>query len=134
MNQLPELLGQTDDPLRDELVVLSNRPSHLAIRTARWLYIPAQGEGGFRGEQWGKHLISGVAAMKTTKQINSDVENGKLKADAPKTQLYDLINDPKQTRNVVNEHPDVVKNLQSRVEYYRSKIGKNKPLGWFSPR
>ncbi|MFK7790910.1 MAG: sulfatase-like hydrolase/transferase [Phycisphaeraceae bacterium] len=134
VNQLPELLGQVDEPIRDELVVLSNRPSHLAIRTARWLYIPAQGEGGFRGEQWGKHLISGVAAMKITKQINSDVVDGKLKADAPKAQLYDLINDPRQTRNVISEHAEVAKQMQSRVDHYRRQIGKKKPVGWIAPK
>lgn len=132
VNQLPELLGENDQPLRSELVVLSNRPSHLSIRTDHWLYIPAQGEGGFRGNQWGKHLISSVAAMKTTKQVNSDVVDGKIRAGAPKVQLYDLANDPRQMRNVANEHPEVVKELNARVEYYRAQIGKNEPAGWIS--
>nr|MBX2852382.1 arylsulfatase [Phycisphaeraceae bacterium] len=73
IDQLPELLGEAEKPLRDELVVLSNSPKHVSIRTDRWLYIPAPGEGGFKGTQWGRHLISGVAAMKHTGQVNSDV-------------------------------------------------------------
>lgn len=134
IDQLPEFTGKTDKPLRDELVVLSNRPSHLAIRTDRWLYIPAQGEGGFRGEIWGKHLISGVAATKRTQQINSDIANGKIKPDAPKTQLYDLINDPQQTRNIINEHPEVARQMQSRVDDYRKEIGTYQPTGWIQLR
>jgi hypothetical protein len=132
IDQSEELFGNAFCPLRDELVVLSNRPSHISIRTAQWLYIPAKGEGGFRGEQWGKHLISGVAAMKHTGQVNSDVANGKLKPAAPKAQLYDLINDPGQARNVVNEHPEVVKALHARAEHYRAQVGKNPPVGWIS--
>jgi arylsulfatase A-like enzyme len=132
IDQSMVLLGQANRPLRDELVVLSNSPDHISIRTRRWLYIPAQGEGGFKGEKWGEHLISGVAATKTTKQINSDVVNGKIRSDAPNTQLYDLIADPQQTRNVVNDHPEVAKRLQGRVDHYRDQIPESKPLGWIS--
>lgn len=129
-DQSKQLFGKAFSPEREELVVLSNSTDHLAIRTKRWLYIPAQGEGGFKGNQWGKHLISGVAATTITKQANSDLANGKVRPDAPKTQLYDLKNDPRQTRNVVSEHPEVAKQLQGRVEHYRTQIGKNPPIGW----
>lgn len=134
VDQLPELLGEADQPQREELVVLSNSPKHVSIRTKRWLYIPAQGEGGFGGEQWGKHLISGVAATKRTGQVNSDIANGKLKPDAPKTQLYDLVNDPRQTRNVVKEHPEVARRLHARVDDVRAQVGKHKPTGWIAPQ
>lgn len=130
INQLPELLGKAKKPVREELIVLSNSPRHMSIRTKRWLYIPAQGEGGFQGEKWGAHLISGVAAMKTTGQVNSDVVNGKIRGDAPKHQLYDLINDPRQTTNVVDQYPDISKQLLDRVGYFRTQVGKGKPLGW----
>lgn len=132
VDQSQELMGQAKEPLRDELVVLSNSPKHLSIRTKRWLYIPAQGEGGFKKTNWGEHALGAVGAMKTTGQINSDVADGKVKPDAPKTQLYDLINDPRQTRNVVNEHPDVAKKMHARFEHYRAQIGENKPLGWIA--
>ena len=42
-----------------------------------------QDEGGFDAKKWGKHLLGGAAALKYTKQINSDVTDGKIKADAP---------------------------------------------------
>lgn len=134
IDQSAELTGRAKRPLREELVVLSNQPSHIAIRTERWLYIPAQGEGGFKGDTWGKHLISGVAATKTTGQVNSDIAEGKIKPDAPKTQLYDLVNDPYQARNVVKHFPDVAKALQGRVDYYRTQVGKNERIGWIQKR
>lgn len=132
VDQSAELMGQADQHLREELVVLSNSPKHLAIRTGRWLYIPAQGEGGFRRPNWGDHALSGVAAMKTTGQVNSDIKDGKVRPDAPKVQLYDLVNDPSQTRNVVNENPEIAKQLHERVQYYRTQIGQTKPVGWIA--
>lgn len=132
IDQSTELVGRADTPLRDELVVLSNSAKHMSVRTGRWLYIPAQGEGGFKGSEWGKHLISGVAATRVTEQANSDLADGEIRSDAPKAQLYDLVNDPRQTRNVFNENPEVAGQLQARVDYFRSQVGENKPLGWIS--
>ena len=37
---------------------------------------------------------------------NSDIADGKIKADAPAAQLYDLEADPAQSRNVIREHPE----------------------------
>ena len=134
VDQSNEFMGKAAAPLREELIVLSNSPKHISIRTGRWLYIPAQGAGGFKRTKWGEHALGDIPAMKHTKQVNSDVENGKIKPDAPKAQLYDLTNDPRQARNVVNEHPDVVKALHARVEHYRAQVGKNKPIGWIASR
>ena len=134
INQLPELLGGVDQPLRDELVVLCNSPKHIGIRTGRWLYIPAQDEGGFDGRRWGDHTLGGAAALKYTKQVNSDIDaEGRIKPGAPKVQLYDLQADPSQTRNVADAHADIVKAMQQRVDAYRKLIPEGKPLGWVSP-
>jgi arylsulfatase A-like enzyme len=135
IDQMPELRGKAQAPLRDELVVLCNSPKHLAIRTGRWLYIPAQNEGGFDAKNRGDHLLGGAAALKFTGQANSDVDaEGRIKADAPKVQLYDLRSDPSQTRNVANDHPDVARALQARVDAYRAQVPDTKPLGWVSPQ
>ncbi|MFN3168498.1 MAG: sulfatase family protein [Phycisphaeraceae bacterium] len=135
IDQLPELLGNTDKPLRDELVVLCNSPRHLAIRTARWLYIPAQDEGGFDAKNRGDHLLGGAAALRFTGQVNSDVNaDGRIKPGSPKVQLYDLRADPSQATNVAEAHPDVVRSLHARVEAYRAQIPDTKPLGWLSPQ
>lgn len=135
IDQSPEFMGEADQPLRSELAVLCNSPKHLAIRTERWLYIPAQNEGGFRANNWGDHLLGGAAALKHTKQVNSDIdEEGKIKPTAPAVQLYDLRNDPSQKRNVANEYPEVTKQLQARVDHYRSLIPEIKPAGWIAPQ
>lgn len=134
ISQLRELLGEADRPLRDELAVLCNSPRHIGIRTGRWLYIPAQDEGGFDAKKWGDHPLGGAAALKYTRQVNSDVDaEGRIRPDAPKVQLYDLIADPSQTQNLATQRPDVVAELHARVEHYRSQIPSTRPLGWVSP-
>lgn len=134
INQLPELLGKADKPLRDELIVLCNSPKHIGVRTSRWLYIPAQDEGGFDQKEWGDHALGGAAALRYTKQVNGDVDTkGSIKPDAMKIQLYDLAADLGQTRNVAAQNPHVVEQLQARVDHYRKQIPKGKPLGWVSP-
>ena len=46
---------------------------------------------------------------------NSDFDaEGKLKADAPKAQLYNLRTDPRQSTNVIREHPEVAAKLAKR--------------------
>lgn len=132
INQLPELLGQTNKPLRHELVIHCNSPKHLAIRTSKWLYIPTQNEGGFDGTRWGSHLLGGAAALKYTGQTNSDIRDGKIVTSAPPAQLYDLQNDPYQKVNVFKDHPDVVSKLRQREQHYRKLRGKGKPIGWIS--
>ncbi len=132
INQLPELLGRADRALRNELVVLCNSPKHLAIRQGKWMYIPARDEGGFDGKKWGNHLLGGAAALRFTEQINSDVEEGKIKESAPLAQLYNLETDPYQRVNVFNSHTDIVSKLKKREDHYRRKIGAGKPLGWIS--
>ncbi len=133
INQLPEFLGKTKRPLRQELLILCNSPKHMAIRTQKWLFIDAQGEGGFDAKKWGQHLLGGAAALKYTKQINSDVVNGKIKPGAPNAQLYDLEKDISQTINAVRNHPQVVKKLRQRLLYHRKNTGKGKRIGWISP-
>lgn len=48
---------------------------------------------------------------------NSDYdEEGKLKDDAPETQLYNLKKDPSQSRNVVNAFPEKAAALAARYK------------------
>ncbi len=44
-------------------------------------------------------------------EMNSDIENGKIKEDAPPAQLYQLEKDPSQTTNFYNEFPEKVKEM-----------------------
>lgn len=115
LDVLPALLGKPDKPLRTELVLAPNRKTHLALRDGPWLYIGARGGGGFGGTKPGDHALGGGGALKFTSEPNSDFINGKLKPDAPEQQLYHLIHDPRQTKNVIREHPEVAKRMAEHL-------------------
>lgn len=130
INQLPELLGETKDPLRDVLIVSPNCPSHLTVRKGDWVYIAAQNEGGFQDTLVGSHTLGGAAATKLTKQVNSDIEAGKIRSDAPLKQLYNIRKDPYQTENVYGQYPEIEKELDEILQSYRAEIGPYPELGW----
>lgn len=115
-NILPALTGSPEEPIRDHLIISPSQRSHLSVRKGKWMYIPAQGEGGFDGTEIGEHTFAGAAAHKLTGQVNSDVKNGHIKENAPPAQLYNLEQDPTQRVNVYNDHPGVVKELQALLE------------------
>lgn len=106
------LIGNPKKPIRDLLIIHPGKKSNLGIRKGKWVYISAQNGGGFRGTKIGEHDLGGAAATLLTYEKNSDIENGKIKPDAPPAQLYDLENDPYQTKDVYYEHPEVVKELK----------------------
>ena len=105
INVLPTWLGNPAQPVRDQLVLAPLKKNALALREGRWLYIGAQGGGGFSGNKPGDHLLGGPGALKFTGENNSDIANGKIKTDAPAAQLYDLEADRSQSRNIIREHP-----------------------------
>lgn len=110
-NALPAFTETPATPVRKHLVISPNQKSHLSLRKGKWMYIPARGEGGFGGTEIGDHDLGGAAAHKLTGQVNSDVEDGMLKPDAPNHQLYDLESDPAQTVNVVEDNPEKAEEL-----------------------
>ncbi len=120
LNVLPLLYGQPDEPLRTELVLAPHKKTHLALRDGPWLYIGARSGGGFDGTKPGDHALGGGGALKFTGESNSDFINGKLKLDAPEQQLYNLAEDPGQTKNVIREHPEIAKRMEARLEGIRS--------------
>jgi arylsulfatase A-like enzyme len=123
INILPALTGDPSEPLRDHLVIAPFKRSHLAIRKGKWMYIGAQGSGGFSATKRGEHAFGGPAAITYAGYVNSDIKNGKIKKNAPPAQLYDLKADPKQTQNLYRMQPDVVAELQTLLERYQ----KDKP-------
>lgn len=110
-NMLPAILGE-NEPVRDYLVIAANNRKHLSIRKGPWMYIPAQGGGGFNTPEVGAHTFGGPAAISFAGQKNSDIVNGKIKEDAPPGQLYNLETDPKQRQNVYNKYPALVKEME----------------------
>ncbi len=115
---LSALTGNPAKPLRDHVILAAKSFSHLVVRKGKWVYIGAQGSGGFTAAKRGAHAFGGPAAISYAGYVNSDIENGKTRKDAPPAQLYDLEADLKQTRNVYNEYPEVVKELAALLETY----------------
>jgi len=111
VNVLPALTGDPKEPVRDHLVLAPSRISNLAVRKGKWMYIGAKGSGGFGGTKRGSHAFAGPAAITYAGYENSDIVDGKIKADAPPAQLYDLDADLKQTKNLHDEYPEVVKEM-----------------------
>jgi arylsulfatase A len=113
VNVVNAFKGIKGDPIRESLVISPFQKTHLTIRSGKWVYIDAQNEGGFGGTRVGQHLFAGAAAVGFTGQENSDIVDGKIRADAPPAQLYDLENDPYQTTNVYNDFPDVAGKMKA---------------------
>lgn len=119
VNILPTLVGDPEESIRKELILAPRKEDHLALRQGNWMYIPAQGSGGFIGSKPNHHAWGGAPAVEFAGSINSDIENGKIKEDAPPAQLYDLEKDINQTTNVYNQYPEVVKEMETVLESYR---------------
>ncbi|NND95710.1 MAG: arylsulfatase [Pirellulaceae bacterium] len=115
---LPAFLGDPTAQLRTTLVLCPRQPSHLSIRNGKWLYIPKQGSGGFRGKP-GTHGAGGPAAISHVGNVNTDIENGKIKKGAPAGQLYDLEADVNQTTNLYTQYPEVVQEMHSLLNDYQ---------------
>ncbi len=116
---LPTITATPSTAVRQELVIAPFSSNHLAIRSGPWIFIHGRGGGGFKGSTVGEHLLGGPAALAFTGETNSDVVDGRLRPDAPPAQLYDLVADPGQTRNVILEHPGVAARLAARLEAVR---------------
>lgn len=128
VNMLPAIVGEPEESIRDHLVLVPHKDTHLSVRKGKWMYIPRQGSGGFTGRQPGGHTFAGPAAASFVGSVNSDFEDGKVKKDAPPAQLYDLEADVNQTQNVHNEHAEVVKDLRSLLAGYVPAGRKSGPV------
>jgi arylsulfatase A-like enzyme len=126
VNMLPALLDDPEKPLRTELLLAPRQPRNLAIRKGKWVYIGARGSGGFTGSRPKDHAWGGPPAAEFAGSVNSDIENGRLKKDAPPAQLYDLESDLAQTTNVYLQNPQVVNEMQARLGALRPKTTENK--------
>jgi arylsulfatase A-like enzyme len=120
-NILPALTGTPGKPIRDHAVLAAVQRDNLAIRQGRWVYIGAQGGGGFTGNKPGDHSLGGPAALKFAGEVNSDIENGRIKPDAPAAQLYDLTADSSQSLNVIREYPTVADRLKALLGECQTK-------------
>jgi len=91
VNTLPALLGQSPQG-RDHLVEHAGR---LSLRQGTWKYIePGKGPAV---------------------QVNTKTETG----NSPQPQLYNLDPDLGETGNVATQHPDVLQQMQTRLQSIR---------------
>ena len=100
------------------MVCLPKKPPTCAVRKGKWMYIPARSDGGFTGSKPGQHAWGGAAVTTLVNTPNSDIENGRIKKDAPPAQLYDLEADVNQTQNLYSEYPEVVKEMSALLATY----------------
>lgn len=117
-------LGHGDtpaQPIRTELVISPSRKTHLALREGKWIYIGARCGGGFGGRKPGDHALGGPAALKFAGQVNGDVADGKFNPNAPQEQLYGIAADPRQTRNVICEHPEVAARMKTLLNTHQAR-------------
>jgi len=104
-NILPALLGKKlKKPLREAVVHHSSR-GFFAVRQGRWKLILCRGSGGNRYEQ-GPNAV---------------------KPDSPPGQLYDMVEDYCETRNLHEQHPEIVEQLTVLLEKYKNQ-GHSRPL------
>ena len=113
-NVLPALTGSPTKPIRDYLVIAPFAPKNVGLRSGPWVYISAQGDGGFGG------IRGGPGSLAFSQRVNSDVTpDGKIKPDAPPDQLYHLGRDPQQAKNVVRDEPAVAARFRVELKKYR---------------
>jgi hypothetical protein len=114
INALPALTGDPATPLRESVVLAPLKSANLALRSGPWVYISAQGSGGYG---------NGLAELAFTGEVNSDVTpDGKIKPDAPKEQLYNLENDPRQAVNVIRKYPEIADEMRMRLSNIKTGI------------
>ena len=126
INMLPALLDTPLSPIRTEMFITPNKPTHMAYRKGKWMYIPAKSDGGFRGSKPGQHAWGGAAVAPLVGTPNSDIVNGKLRKDSPPAQLYDLEADVNQTKNLYRKYPKIVGEMAAILDKARPRQA---PLG-----
>jgi len=119
ISMLPAILENSKEPLRTEMIISPRKESHMALRQGKWMYIPAKSDGGFTGSKPHQHAWGSPAAAKLLNTPNSDIENGKIKKNAPRAQLYDLEADVNQTTNLYKKYPKVVQQMAATLKAYR---------------
>jgi arylsulfatase A-like enzyme len=102
-DMLPVLLGRQppDRPVRDTFVLSARRG--LTVRQGPWKLIPHLGSGGFSKPSF--------------------VQPG---PGEPAGQLYNLDNDPGETNNLYDEHPEIVERLTALGQQLRQD-GRSRP-------
>jgi len=120
VNVLPTLISNPTASMRDHLILAPRFGKNLSVRKGKWMYIGAQGDGGF-GTNPESHATGGIEAIEFSGRKNSDIENGKIKEGAAPAQLYNLETDLAQTENLYKQYPEIAKEMEAILETYIPK-------------
>jgi arylsulfatase A-like enzyme len=96
----PVLLGEADEaqPIRETLIVNSTG-NFMTVRRGQWKLIPFRGSGGF-----------------SQPKVIRDIPAGE-----PRGQLYNLADDPAETHNLYDAHPEIVAELTELLQRSRDE-------------
>jgi len=109
-DQLAAFTKDKSESARDHVVLAPRSPTHLTLREKNWIYIDGQGDGGFESDR------GGPLAIALSGRPNSDITpDGRIRKDAPESQLYDLSADLAQSRNVLRDHPNRAREMKQRL-------------------
>jgi arylsulfatase A-like enzyme len=122
LNILPVLLDPKAVSVRTEMTYNAISKPHVALRSGPWVYLPAQGSFGVTTNP----DMAWAMQFEELGLSNSDyTADGLLKPEAPKVQLYNLENDPRQSTNLAASNPEKVKELAARLTAIMSEKSKN---------
>jgi arylsulfatase A-like enzyme len=96
-NMLPAYLGTATAPIRPYLLTQAFSAKFLSLRKGHWKYIDHPGSGGNNYEK------------------NPDLKRYLLSDPSP-TQLYDLVTDPGESKNLIHTKPEIAKDLKALLE------------------
>lgn len=112
-NMLPALLGKAGkEPVR-QYMLQQTWTLEMSIRNGNWKYLDHKGSGGNNYER------DGEWGMKQYTIEDTD-------PDAP-GQLYNLDTDPGEITNLYSKHPEIVKELKTKLEEFKAS-GRSAPL------
>jgi arylsulfatase A len=113
LDELPALLGKS--PKGRETLV--EEATVLAIRTPRWKLVDRNQRPGAHPSP--RYMPKPLSPKE--KAIEQLMMPGEIDYPVAALELYDLKNDPSETRNVADAHPEIVKQLQSQLAQLRSQ-------------
>jgi len=102
-NMIPAFIEDPIQSIRNHLVISPFKRKNLVLRVGDWVYMGSKGGGGWNGGKPGSHILGGPAALRFAGEVNSDIEDGKLKPDVQEEQLYNLKSDFSQSTNVAEQ-------------------------------
>jgi arylsulfatase A-like enzyme len=109
-SRLARWLGRREEAAEEPAVIHHSYYGMFAVRRGRWKYIEQLGSGG--SAKPGRVIPKGADPADWPPLVVPH-------PNAPAGQLYDMIEDPQERRNLWSERPDVVAELHAELERVR---------------